>query len=73
MSLKLYSSFGHPLTNKVLVVASLAKIQIELIPTYPPNKELEHKNPFNKIPVLETADGPLFESNAILRYLTHNS
>ncbi|XP_024170797.1 elongation factor 1-gamma isoform X2 [Rosa chinensis] len=28
-------------------------------------------NPIGKVPVLETPDGPVFESNAIARYVTH--
>ncbi|KAK6945510.1 Glutathione S-transferase, C-terminal [Dillenia turbinata] len=28
-------------------------------------------NPIGKVPVLETPDGPIFESNAIARYVTH--
>ncbi|KAK1414685.1 hypothetical protein QVD17_30435 [Tagetes erecta] len=30
-------------------------------------------NPIGKIPVLETPDGPVFESNAIARYVAHGS
>jgi len=33
------------------------------------NKEYSAKNPFQKVPVLETKEGHIFESNAIIRYL----
>lgn len=38
---------------------------------YEDTKKPEHlaRHPLGKVPALETADGPLFESNAILRYL----
>jgi elongation factor 1-gamma len=33
------------------------------------NEEHVKRHPLGKVPVLETAEGPLFESNAILRYV----
>jgi elongation factor 1-gamma len=32
-------------------------------------KEFLAKNPLGKVPVLETADGCIFESNAIMRFV----
>lgn len=36
-------------------------------------KEILKLNPFGKVPVLETPEGSIFESNAILRYLARHS
>eukprot|EP00242_Pyramimonas_sp_CCMP2087_P017801 CAMPEP_0198213354 /NCGR_PEP_ID=MMETSP1445-20131203/28816_1 /TAXON_ID=36898 /ORGANISM="Pyramimonas sp., Strain CCMP2087" /LENGTH=1184 /DNA_ID=CAMNT_0043887981 /DNA_START=34 /DNA_END=3588 /DNA_ORIENTATION=- len=72
--LKLWGS--HSRTNKVKVVADLAGVTIETTPDFEfgkTNKTPEYLalNPFGKVPVLETSQGGLFESNAICRYLVN--
>ena len=37
------------------------------------SKEFLAKNPLGKVPVLETNDGFLYETNAILRHLARSS
>ncbi len=72
MSLKVYFPSGNPRGAKILVAAKLANVPIELVPiTYEELKNPEHlqRHPLGKIPALETPEGPLFESNAILRYI----
>ena len=46
-------------------------MDLNFIPTpmYGSDAEYLAKNPLGKIPALETENGPLFESNAILRYI----
>lgn len=64
---------GTPNTNKAHVVAKYTGVSLES-----PNVDFGKTNkssdflakfPFGKIPAMETADGPLFESNAIAYYL----
>lgn len=72
MSLKLYSSPSNPRSTKILVAARIANIPVELVQVLHEDlKKKEHiaRNPLGKIPVLETKEGNIFESNAILRYI----
>jgi len=70
--MKLYSNLGGFRTNKILVAAHIVEAPIELIVVdHIKIKEPDFlkKNPNGKIPVLETKDGFIFESNAILRHV----
>jgi glutathione S-transferase len=68
----LYSPFS-PFARKVRVVAHEAGLQdrIEVVPTSTedPASGLATRNPLNKIPVLETEFGPLYDSPVICEYL----
>nr|POE71269.1 isoform 2 of elongation factor 1-gamma 2 [Quercus suber] len=60
---------------KILIVAEYSGVKVELDPNFEMNvtnktPEFLKLNPIGKVPVLETPDGPIFESNAIARYLT---
>ncbi|CAL9042778.1 unnamed protein product [Musa banksii] len=60
---------------KALIAAEYSGIQVELVKNFVmgvSNKtpEFLKMNPIGKVPVLETPDGPVFESNAIARYVT---
>jgi len=61
--------------TKILIAAEYAGVQITPIDYNPYTATPEAKesylklNPNGKIPVFETPEGPLFESNAILRYV----
>ncbi|KAL0314093.1 UNVERIFIED_CONTAM: Elongation factor 1-gamma 2 [Sesamum angustifolium] len=59
---------------KALVAAEYSGVKVELVKNFEmgvSNKtpEFIKMNPIGKIPVLETPDGPVFESNAIARYV----
>lgn len=73
MSLKIYSYPQNPRVFKSLIAAKYAGINIETpsfnFPADLQSKEFLAKNPLGKVPVLETPEGPVFESNAILRYV----
>ncbi|XP_047324661.1 elongation factor 1-gamma 2-like [Impatiens glandulifera] len=60
---------------KTLIVAEYSGVQVDLAPNFQmgvSNKTPEFLkiNPIGKIPVLQTPDGAIFESNAIARYVT---
>jgi len=73
MSLTIYSYPNNPRVWKAIIAGKYNGIEIN----YPPfnfgvdNKtpEFLKKYPLGKVPVLETPDGPLFESNAIAHYV----
>jgi glutathione S-transferase len=68
----LYSPFS-PFARKVRIVAHEAGLQdrIEVVPTSTEDSAggLAARNPLNKIPVLETEFGPLYDSPVICEYL----
>ena len=68
----LYSPFS-PFARKVRIAAFETGLQdrIEVVPTSTedPASGLSARNPLNKIPVLETAFGPLYDSPVICEYL----
>ncbi|WP_342238982.1 glutathione S-transferase [Inquilinus sp. OTU3971] len=68
----LYSPFS-PFARKVRIVAHETGLQdrIEVVPTSTedPASGLSARNPLNKIPVLETEFGPLYDSPVICEYL----
>ncbi|KAG1347423.1 putative Elongation factor 1-gamma 2 [Cocos nucifera] len=60
---------------KALIAAEYSGVKVELVKNFEmgvSNKtpEFLKMNPIGKVPVLETPDGPIFESNAIARYVT---
>mmetsp|Transcript_26830 Transcript_26830/g.46257 ORF Transcript_26830/g.46257 Transcript_26830/m.46257 type:complete len:424 (+) Transcript_26830:81-1352(+) len=73
MSLKLYTYPGNVRASKALIAAKYVGVTID-VPAFEfgvANKtpEFAAKNPFQKVPVLETPAGCIFESNAIARYV----
>jgi elongation factor 1-gamma len=69
MSLKLNYIDGNPRANKILLAAKLANVEVTstLIQWADlGTPEFLAKNPLGKVPVLETPEGVLLESNAIL-------
>lgn len=71
--MKLYTYPNNKNAYKSLIVAAYGGLNIEIPPfkmglDNKTNNFLE-KNPFGKVPVLETEKGCIFESNAIARYL----
>jgi glutathione S-transferase len=60
-------------TSKILLVAAEAKVDLEMnnLKSIAETKSAEHlkKNPNGKIPLLETSEGPLYESNAIMYHV----
>jgi len=73
MSFKIYTYPNSYRVNKALIAAQYNNIDIEL-PKFEIGKdnkteEFRAKNPLQKVPVLETSSGCIFESNAIARYI----
>jgi len=71
--MKLFTNKDSPLGKKVLVVAQYVGAELE-VPEFVlghdnTTPEFLEKNPIGKIPVLETEEGCIFESNAICRFL----
>lgn len=76
MSLKLYSPAGNFRTNAILVAAEAAGVAIELVHTdYSETKtpEFKARNPLGKVPALETPEGNVYETAAILRHIARLS
>ncbi|XP_031100701.1 elongation factor 1-gamma 2-like [Ipomoea triloba] len=74
MALILHSSSTNKNAFKALIAAEYNGIKIELVKDFQmgvSNKtpEFLKMNPIGKVPVLETPDGSVFESNAIARYV----
>lgn len=70
----MHSNHGNKNAFKGLIAAEYAGVKVELTKDFEfgvSNKtpEFLKLNPFGKVPVLETPDGPVFESNAIARYI----
>jgi len=73
MSLKIYSYPNNPRVYKALIAAKYVGVTVE-VPEFhfgEDNKTAEFlkKNPLGKVPVLETPEGTIWESNAIARYV----
>nr|ACJ85171.1 unknown [Medicago truncatula] len=72
---------GNKNVYKTLIAVEYVGVQVQLTPDFQmgvSNKtpQFINMNPIGKVPVLETRDGPVFESNAIARYvarLGHNN
>lgn len=76
MTYKLYSPAGSFRANMILTVAALTGVKVELVHTeisQIKTPEFLKKNPMGKVPVLETPEGPVFESAAIMRHLARTA
>ncbi|BAT86715.1 hypothetical protein LR48_Vigan09g276400 [Vigna angularis] len=74
MALILHAIKRNKNVFKTLIAAEYSGVQLEFAPDFEfsvSNKtpEFLKMNPLGKFPVLETPDGPVFESNAIARYV----
>jgi len=70
MVLKLYTYESNPRTQKVLITAKYAGINVEVVSNVDTKSaDFLKKNPTGKVPVLETDKGTISESNAIARYI----
>jgi len=77
MALVLHATANNKNAWKGLIAAEYSGVQVELVKFFEmgvSNKSPEFikMNPLGKVPVLETPDGPVFESNAIARYVTRS-
>ncbi|KAL2513359.1 putative elongation factor 1-gamma 1 [Abeliophyllum distichum] len=75
MALILHAASTNKNALKALIAAEYSGVKVELAKNFEmgvSNKtpEFLKMNPIGKTPVLETPDGPIFESNAIARYVT---
>ncbi|XVF00550.1 hypothetical protein REPUB_Repub04eG0010200 [Reevesia pubescens] len=75
MALVLHAAKINKNAFKALIAAEYSGIDVKLADNFElgvSNKtpEFLKMNPIGKVPVLETPDGPIFESNAIARYVT---
>ncbi|KAJ4717534.1 Elongation factor 1-gamma [Melia azedarach] len=73
MALVLHAGKGNKNAFKTLIAAEYSGVQVKLVENFQmgvTNKSPEFlkMNPIGKVPVLETPEGPVFESNAIARY-----
>ncbi|EGR27799.1 hypothetical protein IMG5_188690 [Ichthyophthirius multifiliis] len=76
MSLKLYCPVGNFRANQILITADLCGVEIKHIDmeySDSKTKEFLQKNPLGKVPVLETTEGFIFETNTIVRHLARKS
>jgi elongation factor 1-gamma len=74
MALILHATSTNKNAFKALIAAEYTGVEVELVKDFEmgvSNKtpEFLEMNPIGKVPVLETPDGPIFESNAIARYV----
>ncbi|KAM1092651.1 hypothetical protein ACFX19_020207 [Malus domestica] len=75
MALVLHAGSTNKNGFKALIAAEFSGVKVELVKNFEmgvSNKSPKflEMNPIGKVPVLETPDGPIFESNAIARYVT---
>uniref|UniRef100_A0A7N2MGN9 GST N-terminal domain-containing protein n=1 Tax=Quercus lobata TaxID=97700 RepID=A0A7N2MGN9_QUELO len=75
MPLVLHAGSTNKYPFKALIAAEYSGVKVKLVKDFEmgvSNKtpEFMKMNPIGKVPVLETPDGPVFESNAIARYVT---
>ncbi|PIA47221.1 hypothetical protein AQUCO_01400125v1 [Aquilegia coerulea] len=75
MALVLHAGSTNKNAYKALIAAKYSDVNVKLVENFQmgvSNKtpEFLKMNPMGKVPVLETPDGPIFESNAIARYVT---
>ncbi|KAJ4797602.1 Elongation factor 1-gamma [Rhynchospora pubera] len=74
MALVLYTNAGNTNASKALITAEYSGVKIELakdfqleVSNYTP--EFLKMSPIGMVPVLETPDGAIFDSNTIARYV----
>ncbi|CAL5199670.1 unnamed protein product [Lathyrus oleraceus] len=77
MALILHTGQGNKNAYKALIAAEYASVQVQYAPNFEfgvSNKTPQFlaMNPLGKVPVLETPHGPVFESNAIARYVARS-
>lgn len=77
MALVMHATSNNKNAWKGLIAAEYSGVQVQLVQNFQmgvSNKtpEFLKMNPLGKVPVLETPDGPVFESNAIARYVTRS-
>jgi len=73
---KIYSYPQNPRVFRALIAGQYNGIEIETTPDFQMGKDNKTKeflalNPNGKVPVLVTDDGPIFETNAIARFVAH--
>ncbi|KAJ0879649.1 putative elongation factor 1B gamma, glutathione S-transferase, Thioredoxin-like superfamily [Helianthus annuus] len=78
MTLIIHSVKQSKNVYKALIAAEYVGVEIKVVDDFEmgvSNKtpEFLKMNPIGKVPVLETPDGPIFESNAIARYVARGS
>lgn len=66
--MKLYTSPANTAAQKVLVAAQFASKSIEIVTKFSDN-DVKGKAPVDRLPLLETSQGFLFESHAIARFV----
>ncbi|KAF3783812.1 Elongation factor 1-gamma [Nymphaea thermarum] len=73
MALVLHAGSTNKNAFKALIAAEYVGVKVELAKNFDMGSsktpEFLKMNPIGKVPVLETPDGPVFESNAIARYV----
>ena len=74
MALVLYAPAGNPRAAKILIAAEYSGVSVKLVENFQigvdnRTPEFLAKNPNGRVPVLETPEGPIWESNAIVRYI----
>jgi elongation factor 1-gamma len=74
MALVIHTPVGNNQKNvfKALIAAEYVGVKIEQIEVTNKTPEFLKLNPLGKVPVLETPEGAIAESNAIARYGTLN-
>ncbi|MFX6533655.1 glutathione S-transferase family protein, partial [Acinetobacter baumannii] len=77
MALVMHTFGGNKNAFKALIAAEYCGVKVEVAKDFQmgvTNKSPEFlkMNPLGKVPVLETADGPVFDSNAIARYVARS-
>ena len=76
MSLTLWAPHGNGRCAKIIIAAELAGVALEIKHIdYQNLKTPEHlkRHPLGKVPVLDTPEGSIYESFAILRYIARKS
>uniref|UniRef100_A0A8R7QR18 Elongation factor 1-gamma 2 n=1 Tax=Triticum urartu TaxID=4572 RepID=A0A8R7QR18_TRIUA len=74
MALVLHAGSGNKNAFKALIAAEYSGVNVELVKDFQMGvsnhtPDFLKMNPIGKVSVLETTDGPVFESNAIARYV----
>jgi len=68
--MKVFNDASDPQLWRVLITAKYAKREIEVATgADSSSKDIQAISPFGKLPVLQTAEGSIFEANAITRYI----
>mmetsp|Transcript_807 Transcript_807/g.1738 ORF Transcript_807/g.1738 Transcript_807/m.1738 type:complete len:128 (-) Transcript_807:437-820(-) len=70
--MKLHAPLGNFRANKILVTAQFGGVHIEqpaFDESFTKNKQFVTISPLKKLPVLETAEGTISETNAITRFV----